>query len=175
MNPLNDITEAFNNALKAYEQSQLNRHYIFQLGNPSSILLAASFPNLGIQMAQSIVTKAVNKHGIAVTDLTDLPFYIAEPLFIFDSLTVPHSKVVITELIVNKQHSVTIAFELNKQKDKISINDIRSIYGKDIDSIVYWLEDISKPLLYANKEKIQHWLCVVLPNLARHKSILDML
>ena len=56
----------------------------------------------------------------------------------------------------------------------MSINDIRSVYGKDVESIIYWLEDVSKPLLYANKEKIQHWLCVVLPNLARHKSILDI-
>ncbi len=46
MSKLQEVTTRFNQALLQYEQGKLSRHYIFELGNPSDVLLAANFPNL---------------------------------------------------------------------------------------------------------------------------------
>lgn len=72
----------------------------------------------------------MEKHGLPLGLLRNLPRHLHEPIMVFDSATTPDSLVVMTEL-KHRGKTVVAAVHLAKRKERHEVNDMANIYGKD--------------------------------------------
>jgi len=97
----------------------------------------------------------LDKHGIPVDAIKQLPEQLIDPVMVFDSATVENSLVIMTEL-QHEGKTIIAAIHLSRQSGRHVVNDIASIYGKDDDS--WFKRQIDNGLLrYVNKEKSRRW------------------
>ncbi len=152
------INDKFNQDLQAQIEGKLPKGYIYKLGNSSIILQSASIPDLPIELAASrLRDKSIQEnHPFILSEVKDLPKAIQNPLAVFRSATHIGSYVLMTEISHNGKNFIA-AIEANKIKDKIEINDIRSIHYRSTNThFANWI--IEGLLEYANKEKMPEWL-----------------
>jgi len=152
---LHNINKEFNKDLEQFAVGKLPTKVILQLGKPEKILKDAGVLDLNIMLTQSVIKNKIKKHNYPVTMLRDLPGFINDPIMIFSSRTSKTSKVVLTE-IIHDDHNFVVAIAINKKRDTVQINDIRSIYPKKKEKIIYWIKE--GKLNYINKKRSLIWL-----------------
>ena len=152
------LCDEFNRRLREIIRAEKINYKPIEFGMPSDILLSTGIPNLPIQMwEQRLVDKKLQKnHLFSLLSIVDMPDYIAKPMAIFRSKTKGNIRIIFTEM-VEKGINFIIALELNKNKENVVINDIRSIYPKDnIREILRWIAE-DNLMDYCDKQKILNW------------------
>jgi hypothetical protein len=151
------LNAKFNEQLQRQIDGTQESGFIYQLGNPSSILLSAGLPNLPIELASNRLKNKSQQenHPFALSEMKDLVKSIQKPLAVFRSATHIGSFVVLTEIEHNGKNFV-VAIEANSQKGRIEVNSIRSIHYRDSNTnITNWISD--GLLEYVDKEKMSEW------------------
>ncbi|MCQ2059652.1 MAG: hypothetical protein MJY71_07490 [Bacteroidaceae bacterium] len=116
-------------------------------------------------MRQTVVTKALKKHGLATDNIKNLPSSIANPIFVFKSNN--ESVSVLTELKGNDGNNLFVAIELGIERQMghrfLEVNDILTIHGREAKNIIEPIVENNR-LRYADKEKAYRWLSSVQTN-----------
>ena len=82
-------------------------------------------------MTQDVLIKVTGgKHSIALDELSKLPDQIANPVMLFKG-SVPNSFVVLTEMQDKSGKEVITAIHLKRYQNRMQVNRIASVYGKD--------------------------------------------
>ena len=155
-NPL-AINDKFNEDLSRMISGNLKIGHIFELGNPNPILRSAGLPDLPIQLNSSRL-RAKSKqeeHPFDLSEITDLPLAIQNPLAVFRSATDIGSYVIFTD-IPHKGENFIAAIEVNREARNIAINSIRSVHYKKNSSILNWLD--TELHNYLDKKRMIEWL-----------------
>ena len=161
---LEEINSRFNDELKTLTHENAD-YKIFNLGNPSNILLSTGIADKPIKLYGNKVIKKSDKHEYTPFAIKDLPKAIADPIAVFDDKA--HSGyTILTEINLNGENAL-VALGIGKGHD-INTNSIKTIFVKDNEKIAEWLS--SDILLYGNKEKVRNYLRSH-PSLIREQQI----
>lgn len=96
-------------------------------------------------------------HQLSIGDIYAIPAQLADPVMVFKSRTRTDSYVFFTERKDFKNRSILIPLAVNKQKGRIVINEITSMYGKD-NEIDFVKKNIDEDnLIYADKKRSLDW------------------
>lgn len=154
---MKETNERFNEELQQQIDGTLPKGHVYELGEPSEVLLSAGLPNLPIEMAASRLSdKSMQEnHPFELSEVMDLPQAIQNPMAVFRSATHIGSYVVMTEIEHNGKNFV-VAIEANRNRGRIEVNSIRSVHYRTSNAhIANW---VSEGLLeYADKEKMAEW------------------
>lgn len=168
---MDEINQKFNKELQQQIDGSLPKGHIYKLGNPSKDLLSAGIPDLPIELAASRLSgKSMQEnHPFDLSEVTNLPKAIQNPMAIFRSATHIGSYVVMTE-IEHKGKNFVVAIQTNKTKGKIEINDIRSIHYRTSNAhMANWIEE--GLLEYADKRRMPEWFSKQRYNSAEVKKL----
>lgn len=137
---------------------KMSSNEVFEFGKTPIVLKELGAADLPVVMSQSTMAKINGvKHDVSLEIIRNLPQSIAEPIMVFKSDTVPNSFVILTEMDDMNGKPIVAALHLNKKENRLSVNRITSIYGKD--GIKGFLtEQVKKGnLKYLDKIKSQNW------------------
>lgn len=151
---LDKVNERFNEQLGTLTEKNADS-VVFSLGLPSAVLKSAGVENKPMKLYGNKVMRKIRKHGFALEELRDLPRAVADPIAVFNNYGKDGNRSILTELhTANGNFLVTIG--LGKGKDDIDFNIVSSVFGKDDDNIVDWLNrDLAT---YISKEKALNYL-----------------
>ena len=150
--------ERFNEELQQQIDGVLPKGHVYELGNPSDVLLSAGLPDLPIEMAASRLSdKSIQEnHPFELSELKDLPQAVQNPLAVFRSATHIGSYVVMTEIEHNGKNYV-VAIQANRKNGRIVVNSIRSVHYRSSNAhMANWIEE--GLLEYADKKRMAEWL-----------------
>ena len=166
------INDQFNAELQQQIEGTLPQGHIYQLGHPSEALQAAGIPNLPIELAASRLSdKSMQaNHPFELSEIENLPEAIQQPLAVFRSATHIGSYVVMTENEHQGKNYVA-AIQTHRQKGRLEINDIRSIYPKNNGQIANWIDE--GLLEYAETQKMVEWLSKQRSNSAEVRKLFN--
>lgn len=150
---LNAVNEQFNRELAGLTEENADTK-IFNLGNPSSILLSAGVEDKPMKLYGSKLMKKAKLHGFSPKELQSLPAALTDPIAVFDNYKKTDNRSILTEL-KTKDGNFLVSLTIGKGID-VDFNIIASAFGKANDSIVKW---INKGFAtYINKEKALNYL-----------------
>lgn len=148
--------DAFDQKLVQWWRHELGNEEILSLGAPSPVLAKFDIdPAAGLQISQSVLRKALEKHEIALPQLVGMAPAIQAPIAVFASKQGPDHRVLLTE-IRHSAGNLIVAVALNRQRDQYLVNDIRSVHPKDSERLRHWVED--GLLIGLEKTKGRMWL-----------------
>lgn len=161
------INETFNNELSELENGALPKHHIFLLGYPSNPLTSAGVPTLPIELSSDrLLRKSEQKeHKFDLSTVKNLPQALANPIAVFDSKTRQGSKVVLTELSDGTKNfvvAIQTASLIQRGRNVIEVNDVKSLHPKDVDKIAYWVN--GGLMRWVDKEKALNFFATQWPN-----------
>ena len=145
--------------LQEWLQGKMPAKGYFELGTTPAILQKFGAKELPIIMEQGVVWKFTSDykdHAIALDEVAKLPSQIAEPVLLFKG-SVPNSFVILTELEDKQGREVIAALHLDKVQDRIRVNRVASIYGKDNVAKYVTTQIENENLLYADKKRSEIW------------------
>ena len=151
-------TAEFSNQIDKWQRGEMKSSEHFDLGRTPVVLQNIGADNLPVIMTQKVMDKITGgKHDIDLTEIKKLPENISEPVMVFKSATTPNAYVILTEMTDKNGDSIITAMHLNRYQDRININRIASVYGKEnIGNFVNKQTDAGN-LIYADKNKSQQW------------------
>lgn len=131
----NDSRYSIDSNLKAqfdnWMQGYMNENDYFNLGDTPKSLTIFGAKTLPMVMTQDVLVKVTGgKHSIALDELSKLPDQIANPVMLFKG-SVPNSFVVLTEMQDKSGKEVITAIHLKRYQNRMQVNRIASVYGKD--------------------------------------------
>ena len=129
----------------------------FDLGKTPDILKKYGAQDLPLVMTQEVMAKITGmKHTVSLDELAKLPDQIANPIMLFKG-SVPNSFTVVTEITDKEGNDVLAAIHLNKRQERLYVNNVASVYGKE-NMINYVKKNIdSGKLLFADAKKAPMW------------------
>lgn len=137
------VNERFNEELEEQIAGKQKAGHVYQLGMPSDVLRSAGVPDLPIELfAERLKAKSEQaNHPFELSEVTDLPKSVQDPLAVFRSATRVGSFVVLTEL-KHGDKSYVVAIEANKKVGRLQVNSIRSVHYRSSEMhIVNWIND----------------------------------
>ncbi|WP_320973830.1 JAB domain-containing protein, partial [Dysgonomonas capnocytophagoides] len=149
---IEEVNQQFNKELDDLTEENADE-IVFNLGRPSSLLLASGITDRPIKLYGNKVVKKIKKHGYFVSDLKNLPLAIQNPLTVFKGNN-PGGYSILTEMEL-KGNKALVAINIGKGKDA-DFNIVATVFGKGYENIVDWIN--SGKLLYVNKEKTANLL-----------------
>lgn len=155
----NETNEKFNNELQQQINGTLPKGHVYELGNPSEVLLSAGLPNLPIEMAASQLAYKSNsgKHDFDLSEVMDLPNAISNPIAVFEYGDKKKAQNILTILEHNGDHFLVGMFIRPTVKGRVlEINSIRNVFPKNGLSIVRWIA--GGKLTYADKKELLNFL-----------------
>lgn len=154
----NKENENFAKQVEAWMQGEMKSDEQFRLGQTPEVLKALGAKDLPVVMSQDVMAKITGvKHNISVEDVKKLPNAIADPIMVFSSATVPNAYVILTELTDNNGKDIVTALHLNRKLDRLSVNRISSVYGKENIGNFVVKQINAGNLKYIDKNKSQQW------------------
>lgn len=122
-----NLKAQFDNWMQGY----MNENDYFNLGDTPKSLTVFGAKTLPMVMTQDVLVKVTGgKHSIALDELSKLPDQIANPVMLFKG-SVPNSFVVLTEMQDKSGKEVITAIHLKRYQNRMQVNRIASVYGKD--------------------------------------------
>lgn len=122
-----NLKEQFDN----WMQGHMNENDYFYLGDTPKSLTVFGAKTMPMVMTQDVLVKVTGgKHSIALDELSKLPDQIANPVMLFKG-SVPNSFVVLTEMQDKSGKEVITAIHLKRYQNRMHVNRIASVYGKD--------------------------------------------
>lgn len=152
-----DVNAKFNEDLSLFAKNELPKRHKFSLGSPGLILIESGFPDAPIEMLIGVLKDKIRSHDIDTGKIINLPQAINDPVFVAKSKSKERSLVVFTE-IEHADGNLMVAVSIDKVRDGIKVNDIRSIYGKNSENIIAWFRDDQEQFTYINENKSLDWL-----------------
>lgn len=148
----------FLNQVDSWKDGSMDKNEVFNLGNTPDVLKNIGADGLPIIMTQKVMNKITGgKHDIDLSEIKRLPQSIAEPIMLFKSATTPNAYVILTELSDKNGNSVVAALHLNRMQNRVNVNRIASVYGKEnIENFVRKQAEAGN-LIFADKNKSQQW------------------
>lgn len=137
------VNERFNEELREQIAGKQKAGHVYQLGMPSDVLRSAGVPDLPIELvAERLLDKSrQDNHPFELSEVTNLPKSVQDPLAVFRSATRVGSFVVLTEL-KHGDKSYVVAIEANKKVGRLQVNSIRSVHYRSSEMhIVNWIND----------------------------------
>jgi len=148
--------DSFDRQIISWWRGEIKESDVLVIGSPSRILNQfGADPDAKLQISQSVLKKATEKHEIELTQLIGLGAAIQSPLAVFASKRGDGHLVLLTE-VTHAEGNIIAAIELDRQRDQYIVNDIRSLHPKDTDRVFHWIED--GLLLGLEKTKGRLWL-----------------
>lgn len=131
------INARFNAELQSQIDGTLEKGHVYKFGRPSSILIKAGLPDLDIELVASRLSdKSMQEnHPFSLEEIKGLPNAIQNPLAVMVSATRLGSHVILTELKHGNDNFV-VAVSVNKTKDKVEVNSIRSVHYRNKMNII---------------------------------------
>lgn len=154
---IEDVNRRFNEELGRLTEENA-QSVILNLGRPGNFLLASGLSDRPIKLYGNKLLKKMRKHGFTTSDVKNLPKEINNPIAVFKG-SVENSFAILTELEING-NNVLASISVGKGND-IDFNIISSVYGKNGNSVVSWIND--GKILYVNKEKALNYLRISAP------------
>lgn len=151
------VNAKFNEDLSLFAKNELPKRHKFSLGSPGLILIESGFPDAPIEMLIGVLKDKIRSHDIDTGKIINLPQAINDPVFVAKSKSKERSLVVFTE-IEHADGNLMVAVSIDKARDGIKVNDIRSIYGKNSENIIAWFRDDQEQFTYINENKSLDWL-----------------
>ena len=154
-----EVNKRFNEELQQQIDGTLPKDHTYQLGLAGSVLQSAGVRALPIELRASRLTdKSMQEnHPFELSDIKNLPNAIQEPIMVFDSANTAGRKVILTE-IESKGNNFVVVLSAELKGNKISVNDIRSLYPKDsVQGIIDWI-NAGNLLKYVDKNKALEWI-----------------
>ena len=153
-----ETVQNFSEQIDRWLSGKMKSSDIFEVGNTPEVLKALGAGNLPVVMSQDVMAKITGeKHSIALDEIKQLPYAIADPIMVFKSATVDNAYVILTELIDKAGNDVVVAMHLNRTEKHIKVNRVSSIYGKyNIDNFVI-AQIKNGNLKYVDKNKSLLW------------------
>ncbi|MDE7104219.1 MAG: hypothetical protein K2O46_08245, partial [Bacteroidales bacterium] len=163
---LRRINERFNKQIIDVENG-LHTGFI-SLGKPGPILLSTGLRESELYIREAVLRSHMKKHGLSAADLQNLPLAIQTPLMVYEWGSKAKSLIVITNLEVTGGRKITAAIKLERQGQKLEVNELVSIHGKDIGYFLKEMFDaklggLEQGLRYVDKTKIAVWLDLTPP------------
>ncbi len=155
---IEEVNERFNEQLEGLTE-QNAREKILDLGVPSDILLSCGIENKHIRLYGAKLLSKIKKHGYLLSDIKDLPNSLISPIAVFRG-SQNGSYAILTELHIDG-NNVLVSLSVGKGGHDVDFNVISSIYGKNNDGVIRWIND--GKLLYVNKRKALNYLSVPAP------------
>lgn len=154
-----EANKKFNDELQQQINGTLPKGHVYELGNPSEVLLSAGLPNLPIEMAASQLANksSSGKHDFDLSEVMDLPNAISNPIAVFEYGDKKKAQNILTILEHNGDHFLVGMFIRPTVKGRVlEINSIRNVFPKNGLSIVRWIAD--GKLTYADKKELLNFL-----------------
>ena len=149
-----EVNEQFNKELGELTEENADTK-IFNLGNPSSILLSAGVEDKPMKLYGNKIIKKMKKHGFALEELQDLPRAVANPIAVFNNYQREGNRTILTELR-SQGKNIMVAITLGKNGVDVDFNIVSSVFGKRESNVVDWIN--KGYLTYINKEKALNYL-----------------
>ena len=140
----------------------------FDLGLPSSNLRAAGVQNKPIYMKQSVLREHLKKHGISVSEIKNLPKALQRPMMVYEWGSKAKSLVVVTEVSTNDGRNVSVAIKLERNGNRLDVNEIASVHGKEVERFLSDMANaqrggLKEALRYVEKSKVLEWFAMAPP------------
>lgn len=163
---LEKVNETFNTELDEFDKGTHKGE--LHLGTPSDVLLASGINSSEIYITQKTLKQHLQKHGLKVDDLRDLPKNLEKPLMVYEWGEKAKSLIVITNISTNDGRKITVAVKLERNGKRLEVNELASVHGKDVERMLNDMtireKDFGKnKLKYVNKNKTVDWLGLVPP------------
>lgn len=130
-----------------------NRKADMRVCTTPAVLRALGGKSYDLVLTPDVVDKVMSKkHSVSRDAMEQLPKAISEPLAVFESTTAPNSLVVLTDLMEGV-NNIVVAVQLEELSGRVSVNRIRSLYGKDNARSL-----LNAPLRYFDIKKARPWL-----------------
>lgn len=152
------VNQRFNEQLDSFTEENANA-VIFDLGMPSSMLIAGGVPNKPIRLYGSKLLKKIRKHGFSATELSGLPMALANPIAVFNNYQREGNRSVLTELST-ADGNFLVSIDIGMGSD-IDFDIVKSVFGKDGDGILNWIN--KGYLTTVDKEKALAYLRISAP------------
>lgn len=124
-------------------------------GDTPPVLLATGADPLPMIMPRSVVIKATEGyHGLPLDAVKQVTKAIKDPIFVFDSATVPDAQTAILD-IQHEGKNILVAVHYNEFEKNHEINRIASVYDKTNGTLIRWMRD--GLLRYINTRKSREW------------------
>lgn len=155
---IDEVNARFNEQLDMFTDENAD-NTVFDLGNPSGILLSAGVVDKPMKLYGSKVAKKMKKHGFKVKELKDLPYAVANPIAVFNNYKSDTNRAILTELKTSHGNFL-VTLDLGKGED-VDFNIISSVFGKEGNSVINWINEGNA--VYVNKEKALDYLHLAAP------------
>ncbi len=151
------LKKSFTEDVDLWLQGQYKKSY-FDLGTTPDVFVKHGARYLPVIMTEEVLSKVTGgKHAISLDEIKRLPEQLNDPVLLFKGSR-PASFVALTELKDKSGIDVICAVHLERTQDRIKVNRIASLYGKD-NIVDYVSRNIAEGnLLDASKEKAPTWL-----------------
>lgn len=151
-------SEKFKKQVDKWYLGDMNSSEHFEIGKTPIVLKELGANDLPIVMMQDVIVKMTGgKHNISIDEIKNIPEAIADPIMIFKSATVNNAFVILTELTDKSGNDVVVALHLNKKNNRLDVNRIASVYGKEGISKFAIEQFKNGNVLYVDKIKSQKW------------------
>ena len=161
------INDKFNEELNKYSNGSLKGK--LSLGLPSEIIKTTlSIPESEIEITQSTLSKHLKKHNLNIDDIKNLVDAVQKPMMVYTWGEKAKSGIIITNITKDDGRRITVALKLERNGEKLDINEIASIHGKDLERLVKEMNTTKTEfgkdnLKWVDKEKALEWLSVDSP------------
>lgn len=162
-----DEISAYISQINAWKEGKLKPTDLVKVGKPGTILKALNVSDTDIIIEQSTLGKVTSPeakiingskgHDIPLSIIKSIPNYLNDPLMVLKSRTQKDAFVIFTNACDRKKRSILIALHLNKQKNRIIVNEIASIYGRNNEEDFIESNIKENNLLYLDKKRSLKW------------------
>lgn len=165
---IEEVSRRFNEELNAFERGKMRSSDSFDLGLPSSNLRSAGVQDKPIYMKQSVLREHLKKHKISISEIKDLPKALQHPMMVYEWGSKAKSLVVVTEVSTNDGRKVSVAIKLERNGERLDVNEIASVHGKEVERFLSDMANAKKgglkeALRYAQKSKVLEWFAMAPP------------
>ncbi len=158
MTNIEAVNKRFNEQLENLTEANA-QSVIFNLGNPSELLIGAGISNKPIRLYGNKVIKKMKKHGFTSSDIKDLPIAINNPIAVFNNYKINGNRAILTELRT-KQGNILVTISWGKGTD-VELNIVSSVFGKGNINIIDWIN--KGYATFIDKEKALNYLRISAP------------
>ena len=159
-----EVNKRFNEELDKFKESRL-KNGVLHLGEPNALLRSSGLKASEITLTAKTLKEHLDKHGISIEEIKDLPNAINNPMMVYEWGTKAKSTIIITNITRESGDKITVAVKLERNGEEMTINEIASIHGKEgqrfiSDMISEGEHNIDNSLKYVqeNRKEVLDWL-----------------
>ena len=158
--------KAFAQKVDDWKAGKLVSGVTIDVSSTSTVLRSVGVPANKIIVSQLVLEKMNSPENVIINNshghyldmdiIKNIPNYLANPVMVFNSESIPGSFVVMTETVDSKNQTVMIALAVNKVDANIIVNNITSAYGREGNE--WFIEQINLGnLIYQDKKRSLEW------------------